>query len=231
MRFKDVFSIIGPSMIGPSSSHTAGAARIGRVARKLAGALPDRADIYLYGSFAETYRGHGTDVALVAGLLDFATDDERIRDALSIAERERLQVRFHPMTQALPNVHPNTAKIVMQSGESRLEVIGCSIGGGNIEIVRINEFDIKFSAAYPTLLIFHEDRTGMIALMTHILQQYHINIGYMKVERKTRSGEVLTAIEIDDADARAVVPHLRQLPYVQAVHFIHLAEGEPADEI
>lgn len=230
MRFKDVFSIIGPSMIGPSSSHTAGAVRIGKVARKLIGGLPTRADIYLYGSFAQTYQGHGTDLALVGGLLDFNTDDVRIRDSLSIAKLAAMEVMFHPMTGALPNVHPNTAKLVLQANNASYELVGCSIGGGNIEIVSVNEFNIKFTALYPTLLIFHEDRTGMIALMTNILQQSNINIGYMTVERQARSGKVLTVIEIDEANIDAIIDHLRGIPYVDAVHFIHLQEGEAEDE-
>lgn len=227
MRFKDVFSIIGPSMIGPSSSHTAGAVRIGKVARHLADGLPDRADIYLYGSFAETYRGHGTDLALVGGLLDFQTDDARIKDSLAIANSAGMKVTFHPETKPLPpHIHPNTAKLVIQLADQVYEIVGCSIGGGNIEIVQINQYDIKFTASYPTLLIFHEDRTGMIALMTHILQQYDANIGFMKVERKSRSGDVLTVIELDELKEQEILKHLRMLPNVRAVHFIHLGEGE-----
>ncbi|RIX49341.1 L-serine ammonia-lyase, iron-sulfur-dependent, subunit beta [Paenibacillus nanensis] len=226
MRFKDVFSIIGPSMIGPSSSHTAGAVRIGRVARHLAGGLPEKADIYLYGSFAETYRGHGTDLALAGGLMDFHTDDARIKDSLELAEQAGMEVVFHPMTQPLPHLHPNTARLVIQRKGNTFEIAGCSIGGGNIEIVQINGYAISFTANYPTLLIFHEDRKGMIALMTHILQQYDANIGFMKVERKSRSGDVLTVIELDDAKDREIVKQLRMLPHVRAVHFIHLGEGE-----
>lgn len=230
MRFKDVFSIIGPSMIGPSSSHTAGAVRIGKVARKLVGALPIRADIYLYGSFAHTYRGHGTDLALVGGLLDFNTDDVRIRNSLLIAKQAAMEVVFQPMVGVLPNVHPNTARLVLQTSDASYELVGCSIGGGNIEIVSINQFQVRFSAVYPTLLIFHEDRPGMIALMTDILRQSNINIGYMTVERQERSGKVLTVIEIDEANVDTIIDHLRGIPHVDAVHFIHLLEGGDRDE-
>lgn len=226
MRFKDVFSIIGPSMIGPSSSHTAGAVRIGRVARKLAGALPNIVDIYLYGSFAETYHGHGTNLALVAGLLDFQTDDERIKDSLTLARQSGMNITFHAMKQSLPHVHPNTAKLVMQTGDKRYEVIGCSIGGGNIEIIRINQYDIKFSAGFPTLLIFHNDRPGMIALITHVLQQYQMNISYMKVERTSRQGDVLTVIELDELNNKEVLKHLLLVPNINEVHAIDLMEGD-----
>jgi len=226
MRFKDVFSIIGPSMIGPSSSHTAGAVRIGRVARKLAGALPEKVDIYLYGSFAETYHGHGTNLALVAGLLDFQTDDERIRDSLNYATQSGMEISFHPMQQSLPQYHPNTAKLVMQCGEKSYEVIGCSIGGGNIEIIKINQYEIKFSATYPTLLIFHYDRAGIISLITHVLQQYGMNIGFMKVERATRHGEVLTVIECDELTNKEVLKRLLLVPNINEVHAIDLTEGD-----
>lgn len=225
MRFKDVFSIIGPAMIGPSSSHTAGAVRIGRVARKLVGELPQQISIYLYGSFAETYLGHGTNLALAGGLLDFATDDERIKHSLQLIKQQGVQLDFYPIMRPNPNIHPNTARIHMKSGQQSYEVVGCSIGGGNIEIKRINDYEISFSAAYPTLLIFHEDRKGMIALITHILQQYGINIGFMKVERKMKCGEVLTVIEIDEGRADAALVHFKRMPYIDAVHFIDLAEG------
>ncbi|MEK4250548.1 L-serine ammonia-lyase, iron-sulfur-dependent subunit beta [Paenibacillus sp. FSL W7-1287] len=226
MRFKDVFSIIGPSMIGPSSSHTAGAVRIGRVARKLAGALPEIAEIYLYGSFAETYHGHGTNLALVAGLLDFHTDDDRIKDSLTLARQSDMRVTFHPMQQSLPHVHPNTAKLVLQAGDKKYEVVGCSIGGGNIEIIKINQYNIKFSANYPTLLIFHNDRPGMIAMITHVLQQYHMNISHMKVERASRHGDVLTVIELDEWRNKEVLKHLLLVPDINEVHAIDLMEGD-----
>src|SRR5690606_1670253 len=103
MRFKDVLSIVGPALSGPSSSHTAGAVRIGRVARKLAGALPQQVDIYLYGSFAETYRGHGTDLAIAGGLLDMATDDVRIKESLSLLRQQGVELTFHPVTELHPN--------------------------------------------------------------------------------------------------------------------------------
>lgn len=213
-------------MIGPSSSHTAGAVRIGRVARQLAGALPKKVDIYLYGSFAQTYHGHGTNLALVAGLLDYHTDDERIRDALRLAEQQGMEVHIHADKSVQPHIHPNTARLVFNQNAQPFELTGCSIGGGNIEIIKVNQYDIKFTASYPTLLIFHEDRKGMIALITHILQQYEMNIGFMKVERASRRGDVLTVIELDDVIKEELINHLLHVPHINGVYGIDLAEGE-----
>ncbi|BBI36286.1 L-serine ammonia-lyase, iron-sulfur-dependent subunit beta [Cohnella abietis] len=221
MRFKDVFSIIGPSMIGPSSSHTAGAARLGRTARQAMGGLPQEADIILYGSFADTYRGHGTDLAIVAGLLDYDTDDERIRDALDLAAAAGLLVRFKEGRK--PDVHPNTATITMRLGDTNVSVTGRSIGGGNVEIVGIDRFDVKFTANYPTLLIYHEDRYGMVSEVTEILKNAHVNISYMEVDREARNGEALTVIESDQRIREEVIERIRELTNVRRVSVIDLA--------
>ncbi|GGG19560.1 L-serine ammonia-lyase, iron-sulfur-dependent subunit beta [Paenibacillus abyssi] len=224
MRFKDVFSIIGPSMIGPSSSHTAGAVRLGRTARRILGCLPEQADIVIYGSFAATYQGHGTDLAITAGLLDYDTDDMRIKDAAVLAEEAGLKVKFH--TSSLPVAHPNTVKIMVRNGEREESVTGCSIGGGNIEIVSVNHFDIKFTAGYPTLLIFHKDRPGLIADITDIVKQAGANIGYMEVDRKSRKGDVLTVIESDEAITSALICRMEQIPDIQRVCLIDLTSKE-----
>lgn len=226
MRFKDVFSIIGPSMIGPSSSHTAGAVRLGRSARQIAGRLPEKADIHFYGSFADTYRGHGTDLAIVAGLLNYDTDDSRIRDSISLANEVGLEIIFHTSYTPKPGIHPNTAMLILKCGDIETRVTGCSIGGGNIEIVNVNQFDVKFTAIYPTLLLFHDDKPGMIAQMTEILKQANTNIGYMEVDRKARSGDVLTVIESDEAIAPSVISRLEGLPHVKRVCVIDLTSKE-----
>lgn len=196
MRFKDVFSIIGPAMIGPSSSHTAGAARIGLVARQLLGGVtPERADITFYGSFAETYRGHGTDLAIVGGLLGYATDDPRIPHALEEAAAAGMDVVFAEAVN--PVFHPNTAKLRLTGGDRTVVVIGSSIGGGNVEIVSVDDFDLKFGGGYPTLIIDHRDRTGLIADVTEQLRREAANIVSMDVDRKGRDGEAMTVIELD----------------------------------
>ncbi|MHA0858239.1 L-serine ammonia-lyase, iron-sulfur-dependent subunit beta [Paenibacillus sp. CMAA1364] len=222
MRFKDVFSIIGPSMIGPSSSHTAGAVRLGRTARQIAGKLPDIVDIHFYGSFADTYRGHGTDLAIVGGLLDYDTDDHRIKDAINIAEENGMKVKFHTDEMPKPGVHPNTAMLILKCGDQVTRVMGCSIGGGSVEITSVNQFDVKFTAIYPTLLIFHDDKPGMIARMTDILNLTNTNIGYMEVDRKSRNGDVLTVIESDDSINPEVIQQITSLTHVNQVCVIDL---------
>jgi len=221
MRFKDVFSIIGPAMIGPSSSHTAGAVRIGRVARQLLGELPEQVNIRLYGSFAETYRGHGTDIALVGGILDMDTDDPGIRDSLAKAEKLGVDVSISPSRGISP--HPNTAKITLRKGERSVEVLGSSIGGGNIVIHSVNGFDIKFSGDFPTIVLFHLDKTGVIAGVTKVLSDAGINIGFMDVARAEREGEAMTAIEVDSPVSQEVLVRLSRLKHVRRVLQIDLS--------
>ncbi|GAA3408721.1 L-serine ammonia-lyase, iron-sulfur-dependent subunit beta [Paenibacillus hodogayensis] len=220
MRFKDVFSIIGPAMVGPSSSHTAGAVRIGRVARHILGELPQKADILFYGSFADTYRGHGTDLAIAGGLLDFDTDDARIPSSLAIAEQLGMDIVFKESKGQFP--HPNTAKIIARSGEREITVIGSSIGGGNIEMLGVNEFDVKFTAMYPTLILFHDDRPGMIADVTRVLSRENVNIGHMSVDRKGRSGEALTVIDTDSSLTAELIREIAQLATVRDVRLVDL---------
>ncbi|WP_135550617.1 L-serine ammonia-lyase, iron-sulfur-dependent subunit beta [Paenibacillus cymbidii] len=221
MRFKDVFSIIGPAMIGPSSSHTAGAARIGLVARQLLGGITaERARITFYGSFAETYRGHGTDLAIVGGLLGYATDDPRIPNALEEAEAAGMDVIFAEAVN--PVYHPNTAKLQLEGGDRSVVVIGSSIGGGNVEIVSVDEFDLKFGGSYPTLIIDHRDRTGLIADVTEQLRREAANIVSMDVDRKGRNGEAMTVIELDAPLPEACLRALAGIDGVAGVRTVDL---------
>lgn len=224
MRFKDVFSIIGPAMIGPSSSHTAGAVRIGRVARQLLGELPEQVKIGLYGSFAETYRGHGTDVALVGGILGMDTDDPGIRESLEEAERRGVDIAIAPSRGIHP--HPNTARVVLRKGKRHADVLGSSIGGGNIVIHAVNGFDIRFSGAFPTVVLFHRDKTGVIANVTKVLSDAGINIGFMDVARIEREGEAMTVIEVDSPVSNHVLEQLMELPHIHRVLQIDLAGKE-----
>jgi L-serine dehydratase len=222
MRFKDVFSIIGPAMVGPSSSHTAGAARLGRVARHLFGELPSRVEIAFYGSFAETYQGHGTDLAMIGGLLDYDTDDPRIPTSFIIARQLGLDYIFKMGKGLFP--HPNTAQLTLYLNERKLSVTGASIGGGNIEILHIDEFDVKFTAMYPTLVISHKDRPGMIADVADVLRREVINIGHMDVDRKERSGEAMTVIEMDTAIRDELMQEIRAMSTVYDVKMVDLVE-------
>lgn len=225
MRFKDVFSIIGPSMVGPSSSHTAGAVRIGRAARRIFGAFPEQAEIVFYGSFAETYQGHGTDLAVVGGLLDFATDDMRIRNSIELAEAAGMNLTF----KTAQNVayHPNTVLLKLKEKDGREDIIrGASIGGGNIEMLGINGFDVKFTMNYPVLLVFHKDTPGMVAHISRILDSGVVNIGYMDVDRKGRGGEALTVVETDEAVPQELIEDIRDLSNVHRVVFADLTTEE-----
>ncbi|MDM5198831.1 L-serine ammonia-lyase, iron-sulfur-dependent subunit beta [Fictibacillus enclensis] len=215
MKYKSVFDIIGPVMIGPSSSHTAGAARIGRVARDLFGRKPDYAHISFYGSFAKTYRGHGTDVAIVGGILDFDTFDTRIVDALSLAKEQNIEIK---MTEedAITD-HPNTARIVLGDEHGKIELVGISIGGGKIEITELNGFDLQLSGEHPALLIVHNDRYGAIAGVANVLAKHQINIGHMRVSRKEKGQEALMIIEVDQNVHQVLVEEIEALPIVQQV--------------
>ncbi|MEW4370709.1 L-serine ammonia-lyase, iron-sulfur-dependent subunit beta [Paenibacillus kandeliae] len=220
MRFKNVFNIIGPSMVGPSSSHTAGAARLGRAARQLLGQQPEHADIILYGSFAETYWGHGTDLALVGGLLDYSTDDPRLPDAAEEADRLGMTIHFDKGSGNYP--HPNFVRLRLRAGEQTAELAGASIGGGNIEIHELNGFDLKGSGQYPTLVVEHMDSKGVLADITRTLSEAELNIGFMDVDRKSRSGEAMTLIELDGVPTDGVLTHIVTLPHVTRAGVIDL---------
>lgn len=213
--FRHSFDIIGPVMIGPSSSHTAGAARIGRIARSLFGLQPEIAEITLYGSFAKTYRGHGTDVALVAGLLDFETHDARIPRSLHIAQEVGMNVQFRLGKN--PDYHPNTVRIQLKAGEKTFSLLGCSIGGGAVEILEIDGFQVKVTASYPTLVIPHSDRFGVVAAVTAILTKYQLNISMMEVSRRGRGADALMVISTDEQPPAAALEEIAQLDAVQKV--------------
>ncbi len=185
MKLKDygVFDIIGPVMIGPSSSHTAGAARIGRIARDILGTDFNRVVFYLHGSFAKTYKGHGTDKALVAGVLGMGPSDENLRNSFEIASAQGIAYEF--IEADLGYQHPNTVKIVFKSKDKKDSyIIGSSIGGGNVLITNINGNIVEFSGDYPTLLIKYHDKKGMISKITSIIANNDINIATMKVSRE-----------------------------------------------
>lgn len=215
MKYKTVFDIIGPTMVGPSSSHTAGAVRIGLVARDLFNQLPKQADIYLYGSFMETYKGHGTDVALVGGLLGYDTDDDRIQTSLETAEEAGMKVNFIEMAEE--RSHPNTAIINMRDGDKEISVEGVSIGGGKIEVVAINGFNIAISGNYPALLVFHKDTFGTIGRVANILGNSSINVGSMQVSRKEKGDQALMTCELDDAVNDEIIEKIKNVDGVVTV--------------
>lgn len=196
MKEFSVFDIIGPRMVGPSSSHTAGAVRIGLVVHKLLdGERPKEVLLTLYGSFAETGFGHGTDRALLAGVLGVAPDDARVRFSMLLARSENIWVEIKKGDEA---DHPNTAKIYVRTESDRdFTVVGESVGGGNIEIVEINGMQVSFTGDYPTLIAFYTDVPGVISKVTAILAKEHINVAFMKVFRSAKRSGACMVIETD----------------------------------
>lgn len=215
MKYRSAFDIIGPVMIGPSSSHTAGAARIGRVGRTLFGYQPQKAEIYLYGSFAETYKGHGTDVAIVGGLLDFDTFDERIPNSLQLAKETDLEVEF--FIESTVTEHPNTVRIRLLDEKKELELVGVSIGGGTIEIIELNSFQLKLSGENPAILVVHNDQYGVISAVTTIMANNEINISHMEVSRKEKGQMAMMVIEVDQRINEAVLKEIEALPNVTQI--------------
>lgn len=221
MKYKSVFDIIGPVMVGPSSSHTAGAARIGRIARGLFGRKPKRADITFYGSFAKTYQGHGSDVATIAGILNFDTFDTRLKDSFAIAKEEGIALAFHISDRVTE--HPNTSRIRLEDEQGATEVVGVSIGGGKIEITEIDGFAVQLGFNTATLMVLHEDRFGMIAAVAKVLSEHGINIGAMEVSRYSPGSKALMAIEVDTGIAPEVIGQLERIPSISRVLLLSLA--------
>lgn len=197
MRNYSAFDILGPVMVGPSSSHTAGAARIGKIAMQIGGKDFTKVKFLLHGSFARTYRGHGTDRALVAGVLGMDPDDARLKDSLEIAKQMGIDVSFDEIE--LDDAHPNTVKIVLTKEDgSSSSIVGSSIGGGNVIITEIDGDAVEFTSKYPTIMVKHYDRRGMINKITAVLVLGNINIATMRVSRKSKGNEASMIIETDN---------------------------------
>ncbi|MCF7935336.1 MAG: L-serine ammonia-lyase, iron-sulfur-dependent subunit beta [Synergistales bacterium] len=200
--------IIGPVMIGPSSSHTAGAARLGKLARTCWGTTEGSVEIYLRGSFATTGKGHGTDRALLAGLMGMDPDDPQIRSAYQVAEERQLVYTFH--TEEVDGAHPNSARFVFRSGKDEgMEVLGASVGGGAVELQEIDGFRLRLTGELPTLVTFHRDSPGVASVVTSVLTGMEINIATPTLARKTRGGLASMAIEMDAGTERDVADRVR----------------------
>lgn len=212
----DLFDIIGPVMIGPSSSHTAGAARIGFSAKELLGDEVQKAVITLHGSFADTYRGHGTDRALIAGLMGMAVDDPRLRDSLELAREAGLEYEFK--TVELADAHPNTAilELTGKNGGS-VCVQASSVGGGNIRIDMIDDMAVSFRVSQDTLVIRHRDMPGVIAGVSTLIARYGVNIATMQVFRTCEGGDAIMAIEVDAPISEALRDELQWEKHVRMV--------------
>ena len=208
-----VFDMIGPVMIGPSSSHTAGVVRIGSVARKILGVNPD------YNSFARTYEGHGSDRAIIAGLLGYKTDDIRIKTAFDEAKEAGLNFTFRSMGNA-STMHPNTVMVQAKAGDKTVSIIGESRGGGVIKITEVNGFSSNFSATHNTLIVSATDKNGAIAFIGTLLANEHCNIATMSVTRKGKNDMACHFIETDFSIAKATLDYIRSLAWVKEVTFI-----------
>ncbi|KXG74899.1 L-serine ammonia-lyase, iron-sulfur-dependent subunit beta [Thermotalea metallivorans] len=222
MKNYSAFDVIGPRMIGPSSSHTAGAARLGKVAKKISGKDIKEVVFILYGSFAKTYRGHGTDRALVAGILGMDPNDEKLSKSMEIAEKEGLVYTFVQSDEDVD--HPNTVRIIMTNEEGKKsEILGSSIGGGNILVTEINGLALEFTGEYPTLIIHHFDKPGVVADVTHIMDEFEINIAFMKVFRQRKGEDAFMIIETDHAIPQKVLEEIRELR--DEIMDVYLIEG------
>lgn len=221
----NIFDMMGPVMVGPSSSHTAGAARIGNMGRTLLGEEVARADIGLYGSFAETGYGHGTDRALLAGLLGMKPDDLRIPNAYEEANRAGMAYSFR--TVELRDAHPNTALLELtgKSGK-KLTLQASSIGGGAIVVNKIDGIDVNFTGDFNTLIVRNQDESGSVAAITSILSQVHINVANMSVNRHRRGGVALMVIETDQHIKPRQVEFLSELPGILSVTYYDKEDDE-----
>jgi L-serine dehydratase len=209
-----LLDIIGPVMVGPSSSHTAGACRIGLLARCLVGGTPERARFELHGSFARTGEGHGTDKALVGGLMGFRPDDERIRTALDIADREGLDFTFEKTTLS-EDAHPNTVRVTVERGDRHAVMTGSSLGAGRVLVTDIDGYPVEVSGNYNTIVLVAEDVKGSVARIATILAEYSLNIATLRLTRKARGGDAFMVIEIDDVPSEEVRDQIRELPWVR----------------
>ena len=214
-----VFDMIGPVMIGPSSSHTAGVVRIARASIKVLGALPSRAEITFYNSFARTFEGHGSDKAIVAGLLDYKTDDKRIKNAFEHAKKAGLEYNFRSIGNA-STFHPNTIKVNIENEDKKIEVIGESKGGGVINIAEVDGFNANFSASMHTLIIKAEDTKGSIANIANILSNDDCNIATMSVSRKGKNDLAGLVIEMDSGLKDISLQYLKSLHWIHEVIYI-----------
>jgi L-serine dehydratase len=214
----DIFDIVGPVMIGPSSSHTAGIVRIGGFVRKMTGP-PKDITVQFSGSLASTYRGHGSDKAIIGGILGFKIDDPRIRESLDIANREGITFRFE--TVQLKNAHPNSLAVtVTNEQDSIIYVMGESIGGGNIIIRRIDDVDVELSGEYDAIITHHKDEPGIVSLVTNILGIKQINIAGMKVFRASKGGNAIMVIETDGQLDKSLAGILTGLPGIERAKII-----------
>ena len=219
-----IFDVLGPIMIGPSSSHTAGAARLGKIARTIVNKPIKNVTFLLHGSFKETYKGHGTDRALVAGILGMMPDDSRLRDSLSLAEKEGLGVNFLPAD--LGQVHPNTVKfLITDCDDINWEVLGSSIGGGLVEIYEINGNKVKITGEYPTIITCPDDIPGTVSKISTLFYNNNINIAHMTLVRSQKGKDATMTFEVDNNVSEELITELKAVEGVNQVILINSLGG------
>lgn len=220
----NVFDVMGPIMVGPSSSHTAGAVKIGYTARKLMSEEIKEAKIYLHGSFLLTGKGHGTDKALIAGLLGMMPDDERIPDSFSYAKKRGLKYEFEGID--LKSAHPNSVLLNLLGEKSnKLNIVASSIGGGSIVINQIDGVEADVTASYPTLVISNVDKPGHVSMVTSLLSKHRINIATMKIQRDKRGGNAVMIIECDQELKKELLDLLNNSDGVKKVTYINAVKA------
>lgn len=226
MSFISVFDVLGPTMIGPSSSHTAGACAIAHLAQKMNRGTLTEAEFILYGSFAKTYRGHGTDRALLGGIMGFAADDVRIRDSFDIAKERGIAYRFIP-DETETDVHPNTVDIRMVNDSgTQTTVRGESLGGGKVRIVQINQVPVDFTGEYHAVIIMQKDTPGVAAHITKVLSERDVNIAFMRLFRKGKGEQAYTIVESDGQLPEDITKSLLENPNIQDVMLVQTEEGD-----
>ena len=226
-----LLDVIGPVMVGPSSSHTAGACRLALLARHMLLAAPEHAELKLHGSFAKTGKGHGSYAALAAGLLNCAPDDERIPQALDLAKAAGLELKF--AAADLGDVHPNSVEITLTNADERVSMLGSSLGGGLVRIVQVGGFEAALTGQYVSLLLEHDDTPGVIARVARVLADDQVNIATLHSARKRRGGRALMSLEIDKRPEQYALDYLARLPYAHWLRVLPEVmgqqDGQPAE--
>lgn len=217
-RKVSILDVMGPVMVGPSSSHTAGTARLGRVAREILDEDPATVHFYLHPPLASTYRGHGSDFALVGGSIGLNVDDPSIPEAIRIAEQMGMDIEFSE--EDLGDVHPNTVRVEIQGPSRKVEIVGSSIGGGVIEVFNINGFQTRFKGDSPTLLLFYRDRPGMIAEVATLIAEEEINIASLYCSRKQRGKDAFMQVDVDSPLARSALHRICALSDVTDARYL-----------
>lgn len=222
MTFISAFDVLGPNMIGPSSSHTAGAVAIALLAKNMIPGSIKAVEFILYGSFAKTYKGHGTDRALLGGIMGFQTDDRRIKQSFELADEQGLEYVF-TINEKETEVHPNTVDVRMTNEvDNVVTVRGESLGGGKVRIVRINQVEVDFTGEYSTMIVIHQDKPGLVAHITKCLSDFNVNIAFMKLFREDKGATAYTVVESDEKLPQEVLERIKEHSHVQDTMLVQM---------